>query len=641
MRNKLLSLLFVLIAAALLASPATAARKTSTSGKKKNATKANTVKTISAPRTKTVKAAAEDEPPAVHKAEGRIISVDAAPEPDPTPAPRRRKRAASSEKTTEPVEEAARQSDLATTNATPLELFKNGDAYRQAGNYLKAEECFKQAWLREQRKPSLDPLTYRRLAIFVAIAYQNSMDFDQAADLLRAAITKDPRYPLYHYFMATSLAFISQQQKQAEPAEDGGQADDVPAAAAPGEKKTYRTRVKSEDIFEHLRLAYQLAANLNPGEKIPNPRTDVFLAGLRHDPRFAAVLAGAGPAATPDLEADLTELVQAGEDVSPDTQAAIAEEIEAHPTQAADLLLKKVADTARPEHERVIYIWALGRTRDPRAADTLAHILYQPGMESLKGAILEALSRIGGPKAGDALVLELRDAKEDTDRFQVLAMLANMQYAPALPLMLDLLKMDTEQAANQMLFCFGKMGEPAMPLLLAKMASTDKNEQVNAINMLRWIGSSRSMIPLQKRLAEEKDPEVRLTLLGAIDALMRPDQFEPFLKAALAKETDKDARGTMREKMSEIQDKKEAFEAFQKAKVTSRTRYRNAYDALYKSYGRAGAAAIEDLACASTAADEPELVKLRARILDRQSPECFADYMKITRMIAFNKMLGN
>lgn len=589
MRTTLLAVLFFLCAAALIPAPVQAATKKAATVKKTPAaktTRAGTAKTA-----KTAKAA----------------------DPDTRP----------------------------TTTTTSLALFQAGDAYRRAGNFDKAEEYFKQAWAREKGKPTLDPVTTRRLIVFVGLAYQNAMDFEQASQLFKQSTLKDPQYPLFHYFLATSLAYLDQAPKGEKNAAAGtGKNAPVKAGANAAETaETQRNHQPPDSIFQELALAYKTREYLNPGERIPNPRTDIFLSPLRHDPRFEAALAGAGPAAQPELEADIEEMVRSGEDVSPDMQQAIAEEVESQPAQAAELLLRRIADPAQNDKQRAATLWALGYTGDPRAADAMIHVLYQPQMVPLKGVILEALSRIGGPKAGDALVLELRDAKDENDRFQLLTLLARMQYDAALPLMLDLLHMDTEQAANQMLFCFGKMGDKAVPPLLTKTFDPDKTVRINAINMLRWVGSSRAMIPLQKQYGLEQDPEVRLAILGALDTVMRPDQFEVFLKTTLAAEKDREARSVMIEKQGEAPRKKGAFDSFKAAKVNDRALWKIAFDTLFRSNGRAGS--LDDLAHASTVEDEPELQRLRARILDRQSAQCFSDYMKINQIIAFNKMLGN
>ena len=125
--------------------------------------------------------------------------------------------------------------------------------------------------------------------------------------------------------------------------------------------------------------------------------------------------------------------------------------------------------------------------------------------------------------------------------------------------------------------------------------------------------------------------------MGALSGLMRPDQFEVFLKAALARERDAEAKGVMKEKLGSLGEKKAAFERFKAEKVNDRNLYMATLGALYKSYGRAGR--LEDLARTSAALDEPDLQRLRARVLDRQSEECFADYMRINRIIAFNRMI--
>lgn len=520
--------------------------------------------------------------------------------------------------------------DIATTQSTNLELLQSGDAYMKSGDFARAEECFKTAFKREQANPTLDRAASRRLTVRVGLAYQNNKEIARAQQLYKKALATDPRYPLYHYYLAVAYAF-----EDADRAASEGEPPPAAQGAAPGQAKP---RAAPDTIFEELRRAYQDSAGLNPGEKIPNPRTDFFLSPLRHDSRFLAVIDAAGPAAEPDILADLDEMVKAGEDAGPEMRQAIVEEIEAAPARAAEPLLRKLADTALSDRQRAAVIWALGRTADPAVAEPLAHILYQPEMIPVKGAALEALSHVGGPQAGQALLLELRDARDENERFMILTLLANMQFDPALPLMLGLLRQDSEQAANQMAFCFGKMGSKAVPTLLGAIGDADKTTRINAANMLLWLNSSRAMIPLQKRYIAEPDPEVRLALMGAVASLMRPDQFEVFLKAALARETDRDVKSTMREKLAQLPVRKEVFEKFKAAKVDDRNRYMAAFAALYKTFGRTGS--MDDLARASTSRDEPDLEKLRARVLERQSEESFADYMKINRIIANNRMLG-
>lgn len=524
-----------------------------------------------------------------------------------------------------PPQRATRSSDIATTTASSLELFQAGDAYMKLGAFDKAEECFKTAWSRERRDATLDQPTRRKLAVFVGLAHQNNNEPDQAVAFFREAIGKDPKYPMFYYFLAVSEAFARVRRAQDEAAEEG-------------RKEPLQMEPASDMVFESLRHAFALKENLNPGERIPNPRLDPFLSALRHDPRFEAALAEAGPEAEPDLAADLDELTKAGEDASEDMRQAIVEEIEANPPRASELLLRRVGDDSLSEAQRATTVWALGRAGDPRAAEPISRLLFQTEQVALKGVSLEALSRIGGPVAGGALLQELRTAREDNDRFMLLTLLANMQFEPALPMMAELLGQESEQAAHQMAYCFGKMGDKAVPLLLDKAAvGGDTTTRINAINMIAWLSPSRAMIPLQKQYQAEKDPEVRLALMGALSGLMRPDQFEVFLKAALARERDAEAKGVMKEKLGSLGEKKAAFERFKAEKVNDRNLYMATLGALYKSYGRAGR--LEDLARTSAALDEPDLQRLRARVLDRQSEECFADYMRINRIIAFNRMI--
>jgi len=220
--------------------------------------------------------------------------------------------------------------------------------------------------------------------------------------------------------------------------------------------------------------------------------------------------------------------------------------------------------------------------------------------------------------------------------------LAQMQYEAALPRTGEILKLDPKEYYWQSIFIFGKMGDKAVPFLIEKINDPDRNVRVNAINVVgAWLLAKESAQPLRERFCKEKAPEMRLLILSALERVTDdPRKIKEFSKKILEKEKEESVRKYARETIDHFDNKlKEDLEAFRRKKRISPAVFAGQYDRIYKSAGKQGF--YEIISAASSWEDEPKLKKLRERVLQRNSDECFYDYEKINDIIMFNRLMHN
>lgn len=292
---------------------------------------------------------------------------------------------------------------------------------------------------------------------------------------------------------------------------------------------------------------------------------------------------------------------------------------------------------------------AIGFTKDTNTVNELIKISSTSKSQLVRGNAFQSLARIGGDKAGDFLLSQakaVQDNEESEDewkrveKFNILHCLAEMQYAPALAEMESLLKKDYNKYYWQLIFCFGKMGDKAIPYLLGKINDNDRNVRFNSIVVLgQTLLANEAAKPLAEQYWKEKDPIIRNVILSAMERIVSDiGEMERFFKDVAAKEVDKDVKKFAEETVSSIAVYKEKIAELKKEKKDNRKLFEEVYDSLYESYGHKGN--IKTLSMYSRLDDEGKLKKLRERILFRNSDECFYEYQKVNDIIMFNRLIS-
>ena len=306
------------------------------------------------------------------------------------------------------------------------------------------------------------------------------------------------------------------------------------------------------------------------------------------------------------LLADLKQMV--GQELPRVEQAqSVAETIQRDPEEAYRLVATKLEERDLPDEAIMVYVWALSEAK--------------------------------GAAAGELILEQLPRVSDDNIRFEILNLLGQLQYAPALPHTLEVLKKDPAKYYWQSIFVFTKMGDVAVPFLLEKINDPSVHIRGNSMMVLgNWLIPCEAAIPLQDRFWKEKDPRCRELILGSLERTL-PDLDELADFAARAAQTEKngDVRSFAQEVVDGKADMRAAVAEFRAEKKIDPAVFSREYDKLYESWGRRGD--MEVLAAASGPEDEAALEKLRERILQRNSDEAFHDCQTVNGIIYMNRRM--
>lgn len=351
---------------------------------------------------------------------------------------------------------------------------------------------------------------------------------------------------------------------------------------------------------------------------------------------------------TSKIMSEVEKLVTSGRSSPREQVQALVEELEKKPEGLADALVEKCRTKGVSDDALAVYVWAIGLSGDGSAVDALIEIAKSSDSALVRSNAYKALAGIGGDEAGKDLLLQAKKVRDEDSKielgrigkFDILNLLAQMQYEPALPEMEGLLKKDYKKYYWQQIFCYGKMGDKSIPILLKKINDKDANVRTASIALLgQTLIAEEAAKPLAARYWKEKGSQIKLLILSSLEKISSDlTEMELFFKKVVEKEKDKDAKvfaeetianlGKYRDKINEEKAKrKENLELFKKE-----------YNQLFKSMGHKGSA--ERLGVYSSIENEPELKKLRERILLRNSDECFYDYDKVNAIIMLNRLIA-
>ena len=319
---------------------------------------------------------------------------------------------------------------------------------------------------------------------------------------------------------------------------------------------------------------------------------------------------------------------------------AVAEGIEKNPAEVSKKLLLRLQDKNLTDQQLMVYVWALGLTKQPTAVDALVDLHRRSHSPLVKHNCLRALAMIGGIKSEKYVLSTLDSTTDKNTRFSILTLLGQMQCEAALPTMEEVLRKDPREFYWQSIFVFGKMGDKAVPFLLQKIGDKNRNIRANAINVLgTWLIAPEAAKPLQDQFWKETDIELRGVILYSLGKIIAdPAQARSVCEEIIAKEKDENLVKLARKAIEGMDQTKAAIASAAKAKHVSKDSFKQEYARLFKSARKKGD--YKALSSASTIDDEPKLKILRERILQRDSDEAFYDYQKVNDIILMNRMIG-
>jgi HEAT repeat protein len=340
---------------------------------------------------------------------------------------------------------------------------------------------------------------------------------------------------------------------------------------------------------------------------------------------------------TEDLLSKIDTLASLGKKAQGSLYDAVAEGIEEYPAAVSKAMLAKLADDKVADEQRVVYVWALGLTKDQAATDALIALYRRSKSETVQHGCLGALGTVGGQRAGAFLLSILDTVPNKETRFELLNLLGQVQYEPALPKMEEILKQDARQFYWQPIFVFGKMGDKAVPVLLKRLNDKDRNVRINAISVLgQWLIPPEAAKPLEDQYRTEQDNEIRHLILSSLERTIADlERMKVFFEAVVAKENNAELKKFAGETVANVGRIKAKVVSEAVPKKGSPADFAQEYARLFKSAGHKGDYAV--LAASSSAKDEPKLKALRERILQRNSDEAFYDYQKVNNIIIHNR----
>jgi hypothetical protein len=226
-------------------------------------------------------------------------------------------------------------------------------------------------------------------------------------------------------------------------------------------------------------------------------------------------------------------------------------------------------------------------------------------------------------------------------RYNILNLLGQMQYEKALPETDEILKLDIKNYYWLPMLVFGKMGDKSVLFLMGKINDPDLNVRANAVNLLgQWLLSTEAAQPMFEHYWTEKDTGISGMILSSLKDIV-PDFsiITKYFKEVVGREKNEELLNLAQKTLDSMNNMKADVESYMKKKKVSDEAFRKEYERLFKSAGKDGD--YEILAASSTLKNEPELKRLRERILLRNSDEAFYDYRKINVIIIENRLGAN
>jgi tetratricopeptide (TPR) repeat protein len=135
---------------------------------------------------------------------------------------------------------AAQEQSERRPNPETLEYLRQGSAFYLDHDFKRAIPPYQKALDLEKEKPTLDKTLWRVLVDNLGMAYGISGDLKKAKATFEYGLSKDPKYPMFHYNMAC----------------------------------TYGEMNDPDKAIVYLKQAFEYKENMIKGELIPDPWTD-------------------------------------------------------------------------------------------------------------------------------------------------------------------------------------------------------------------------------------------------------------------------------------------------------------------------------------------------------------------------------
>ncbi len=350
------------------------------------------------------------------------------------------------------------------------------------------------------------------------------------------------------------------------------------------------------------------------------------------------------PAAVGEEKADLPQyldrLINEAEKADLKLATETAEIIEGNPAGSCDIILARMKTAGGNEKALAVYFWALGWTHDPRGAEAILETIKSIKSKDLLRKAAEALSRIGGDKAGEYLTGLLDSTSDSDERFAIFNRLACIKYVPALPKMIEILKENWKEYYWHQMFVFGKMGDACVPFLIGKLKDEDRNIRYNAAMVLgEWLAAPEASESFRIMFSAEKDADVRMSFLAGVEYTSTDiGEMKAFFKKVVSESKETGEVKYARESIRRLAAVELSLKMLKSMKKPDAEAFRKTYSGLWKSFGRTGNWRV--LLNCSTLDAETELKKLRERILLRDSDEAFYDYRRVNEIIILNRLMG-
>jgi len=112
------------------------------------------------------------------------------------------------------------------------------------------------------------------------------------------------------------------------------------------------------------------------------------------------------------LFSDIEEYIKAGPSAPRELEQSIIAQIEASPSQAAKVLIEKLNTPGVSNESAIIYVWAIGFTKDANTVDELIKIADAAATKSrlLKASACQSLARIGGKQGRRVFTLGSKES---------------------------------------------------------------------------------------------------------------------------------------------------------------------------------------------------------------------------------------
>jgi hypothetical protein len=260
--------------------------------------------------------------------------------------------------------------------------------------------------------------------------------------------------------------------------------------------------------------------------------------------------------------------------------------------------------------------------------------------ELVKVNACAALGGIGGQSVTEFLLRELDKPQGDHTRFMLLIVLAELKCSDILPKTEKLLASRKDDAGWQRRFVFGKLGDAAVPFLLAKVDDADPTVRQNAIELLGiWLMAPEAAKAIQGRYWQETDPHTRQVIVLALERVqLDTDALLRFYKEIASTEKDTAVSKSIREAIPVLESLPKNLASYQGKKKVDAVAFEAEFAKLDASSGTEGD--FKALGHCSSVEHETRLKTLREHILRRNSDEAFYDYENVNSIILYNRLLA-